>query len=301
MMKKIVYEGRKAMKTVTIRGKEFQAAHLDVPFELRNPILQLDHYIMDTPIFPPHKHAGCAAVSYIFDNSEGSIANRTSLELGGNTIRPGDIHYTLSNKGMVHEEYPLKAKKPVHGLQILVNIPESEKSKKPRMMTVESNLLPVCEEEKGVRVKVVAGTFRKTSAPKNEKLPIDFTLLDCKMEKGSKFNVEIDSGRTTWLYVVDGKGTVVGEKKKIPVSNFSSVGFSDTKGSITLESIENLHVIIGHSKPIKEPGIWGGETMGFPGVFLKDRKAIEECKKFYEAGGFGKLDVLDHKQFEKAA
>lgn len=42
------------------------------------PFLQLDHYFMTQPTFAEHPHQGFSAVTYMFEDSEGSFFNEDS-------------------------------------------------------------------------------------------------------------------------------------------------------------------------------------------------------------------------------
>lgn len=40
-----------------------------------DPFLQIDHFFMGEPTFSPHPHAGFSAVTYMFEDSEGTFIN----------------------------------------------------------------------------------------------------------------------------------------------------------------------------------------------------------------------------------
>jgi len=124
----------------------FDAARIlqrDIEFD---PYVQVDHFWMSRATFPPHPHAGFSAITLLFEDSEGkfkrslrwaqilmcyriaigSFTNRDSL--GTNMlIHPGDTHWTVAGKGVVHEEIPVKEGVPSHGLQIFCNLPSKLK------------------------------------------------------------------------------------------------------------------------------------------------------------------------------
>jgi len=63
-----------------------------------------------------------------------------------------------------------------------------------------------------------------------------------------------------------------------------------TKITISAAKESGLHLLIGHSTPLEDKGLWGGDNFGFSGVYLKDKAAVMASKKFYEEGGFGSLE-----------
>ena len=55
------------------------------------PFLQLDHYFMTQAVFGEHPHQGIAAVTYMFEDSEGTFFNKDSQGDESNTrpcLRP---------------------------------------------------------------------------------------------------------------------------------------------------------------------------------------------------------------------
>ena len=46
---------------------------------LMDPLIMVDHYTMSKPTFGAHPHAGLAAVSLLFEDSEGQFRNRDSM------------------------------------------------------------------------------------------------------------------------------------------------------------------------------------------------------------------------------
>jgi redox-sensitive bicupin YhaK (pirin superfamily) len=103
-------------------GSQFRAygLHDNEPAALIDSFLGIDHARMSGATFPPHRHAGFSAVSYLFLDSETAIDNRDSL--GNRTlILPGGLHWTAAGRGVVHEEVPVETGKTAHMLQIFVN------------------------------------------------------------------------------------------------------------------------------------------------------------------------------------
>ncbi|MBL9037658.1 MAG: pirin family protein, partial [Archangium sp.] len=41
-----------------------------------DPFLNVDHFTMSQPTFPPHPHAGFSAVTVLFEDSPGAFINR---------------------------------------------------------------------------------------------------------------------------------------------------------------------------------------------------------------------------------
>ena len=67
-----------------------------------DPFLNVDHFRMSEPTFPPHPHAGFSAVTLMFEDSPGSFTNRDSRG-DRSVIGPGALHWTQAGSGMMHE------------------------------------------------------------------------------------------------------------------------------------------------------------------------------------------------------
>ena len=111
-----------------------------------DPIMGFDHYRMNAVTFAPHPHAGFSAVSYLFEDSEGSLRNRDSL---GNdfTVGPGGIVWTQAGTGVQHDELPAEPGREVHGLQIFINLSAAAKDTAPKVMRLDSDAVPLHRTE----------------------------------------------------------------------------------------------------------------------------------------------------------
>src|ERR1700750_2818805 len=61
-------------------------------------VINLDHFRMGGPTFPPHAHAGFSAITYMLPESAGAMRNRDSLG-DVSLIPPGGLHWTAAGSG----------------------------------------------------------------------------------------------------------------------------------------------------------------------------------------------------------
>ena len=112
----------------------------------------------------PHPHIGLATITYLF---EGEIMHRDSLG-SVQPIRPGEVNWMTAGRGIVHSERTppqLKATgSRVFGIQVWVGLPEAQEEAEPAFVHVDSDSLPV-QEEDGCRVRLVVGTLRGARSP----------------------------------------------------------------------------------------------------------------------------------------
>lgn len=123
--------------------------------ERASPILALDDFVVTGRPFPPHPHAGFAAVTYVFEDSLGSLRSRDSL---GNDLvtGPGGIVWTHAGSGIVHHEVPAETGRPLHGLQSFVNLSSTNRLTAPRLLRLTSSEVHEWRTDAGDRVRVLA-------------------------------------------------------------------------------------------------------------------------------------------------
>lgn len=187
-------------------GAHFRAYGLRGAAALIDPFIGVDHAWMSAPTFPPHPHAGLAAVSYVFPDSEIGLANRDSIG-SENLIQPGGVHWMAAGTGVVHEEVPAGPDKTVHSLQIFVNVPAAKRAAAPHVLSLSPQQVPVVLLP-GARVRVVSGEFGGRRAP--GEAPVDVDMLDISLDTGTELVVPVAPGRSTFVLPVFGSVTVDG-------------------------------------------------------------------------------------------
>jgi redox-sensitive bicupin YhaK (pirin superfamily) len=169
------------------------------------PFIQLDHYFMTQPTFPEHPHQGIAAVTYMFEDSEGTFFN-TDSQGDKSYIRPGDLHWTQAGTGIRHEETPIESGKVCHGIQMFVDLPPADKLAPPQALHLSAAEIPTYTTPEGGRVRVVIGTANNVSSPLKISSKINF--LDVILPANSYIEHEIDADKTAFICAVKGAGTI---------------------------------------------------------------------------------------------
>ncbi|HHT8903886.1 pirin family protein [Burkholderia cenocepacia] len=188
-------------------GSHFRADGLRGVAELIDPFLGVDHAWMSAPTFPPHRHAGMSAVSYVLPDSETGIINRDSIGTR-NLIRPGGLHWTTAGGGVVHEEVPAVPGKTVHSLQIFVGLALEMRGIAPFPLVLEPSEIPIVQLP-GAKVDVLAGNFGRVRSPLNP--PTDVTILSISIDKGAVVEVPVASGECAFVMPILGAMEVNGE------------------------------------------------------------------------------------------
>ena len=167
------------------------------------PFLQLDHYFMSQPTFGEHPHQGIAAVTYMFEDSEGSFFNQDS-QGDRSFIHPGDLHWTQAGSGVRHDETPTEPGKVCHGIQMFVDLPLADKSAPASAFHLNSADIPTYTTSTGGRVRVILGTAHDIISPLRLSTSINF--FDVTVPAQQKIEHEISEDETAFLVMIRGVG-----------------------------------------------------------------------------------------------
>jgi redox-sensitive bicupin YhaK (pirin superfamily) len=167
------------------------------------PFLQLDHYFMSQATFGEHPHQGIAAVTYMFEDSEGSFFNQDS-QGDRSFIHPGDLHWTQAGSGVRHDETPTEPGKVCHGIQMFVDLPAANKSAPASAFHLKSADISIYTTSEGGRVRVVLGNAYGMVSPLRLSTSIHF--LDVTLPAHQKIEHEILEDETAFLLMIRGIG-----------------------------------------------------------------------------------------------
>jgi hypothetical protein len=154
----------------------------------------------------PHPHIGLATVTYLFD---GEILHRDSLG-SDQVIRPGDVNWMTSGRGIVHSERtPADARGRggrAHGLQSWVALPLADEETEPSFHHHASSSVPV-KEQPGVLLRVIAGTAYGMVSPVRVFSPTLYVHV--RLDPGAEWVVD-DGHAERAVYAVEGEVEVGG-------------------------------------------------------------------------------------------
>ncbi len=169
-------------------------------------LVALDDFKVRGRPFPPHPHAGFAAVTYVFDDSEGGLRSADSL---GNDISvgPGGIVWTHAGSGVLHHEVPSDRDRQLHGVQLFVNLSPSSKLTSAQTLWLDAPAVPEWHSERQDRVRIVVGEYRGILSPLHP--PEAFTLLDVQLRADLAFDIE--AAQRGCIYIESGRVEVAAD------------------------------------------------------------------------------------------
>ncbi len=242
-----------------------------------SPLLVLDEFRVSGRPFPPHPHAGFAAVTYVFEDSKGDLRSRDSL---GNDLvtGPGGIVWTQAGRGVIHEELPANPNRELHAIQLFVNLSSKNKLTPPRMFRLERSAIPEWHSDTGDRVRVVVGSFEGVSSPL---VPVEpFQLLDVELRSDISFKLR--AGHNALVYVVDGDVTARADGHEQKVRREHAIGIHGD-GEVRFDAAPRAHFLILSGTEINEPVATEGPFI------MNDSAQLADAVARYNAGEMGNL------------
>lgn len=245
---------------------------------LADPVLMIDHFEMREPVFPPHPHAGFSAVTYLFEDSEGSFQNRDSRG-DRSVIRPGGLHWTVAGRGVLHEEVPITEGQRCHGLQIFFNLPAAKKLMEPRAIHLEPESIPLVRGA-GVWVRVVAGEWQGNRSPAD--LPEPANLLDVALDGGA-LELRWPGGWGGVVVALRGELALRLPDGEVMLQADQCIGLRSGAEAASIEVSGRGELIILGGRALREPVLRAGPfAMDTP-------QRLQQAKRDHAAGRMGEL------------
>ena len=268
-------------ETLAMATMEGAGVHLHRAFGFHNPeqmdpFLLFDDFRNDHPRdymrgFPWHPHRGIETITYVL---AGSVDHADSL---GNTgkLGAGDVQWMTAGSGILHQEMPQgNAKGQMHGFQLWANLPGHLKMTQPRYQDVTSSDIPEIIDDDGTTVRVIVGKFWGKSGPVDG-IAADPQYLDISVPPGIKKTFKIDTHKSAFAYVFEGKGNFRDASRPRGVLlekelRGQEVNIRDMSGDRTLVQFgtgdevtvqagdQGLRFLLISGAPIREPVAWHG-------------------------------------------
>jgi quercetin 2,3-dioxygenase len=225
------------------------------PFLLLDEIGPIDIKPGKQKGFPNHPHRGFETVTYLL---EGKFEHKDSQGHVG-TISAGDIQWMTAGSGVIHSEMPEKEFSKnggkLHGFQLWVNLPKSNKMMKPRYQEISQSKIPIGTTENGsVTVKVIAGESLGAKAVIDTITPIMY--LHFKLEPGSRIIQPVPEEYNVFAYVIKGKGVFEQNNNNKIVEKGNLIIFEKDGKAAYIQAIEDsqmpLELLLIGGIPLRE-------------------------------------------------
>lgn len=236
------------------------------------------------PGFPAHPHSGFETVTLV---EQGFADHSDSLGAAGR-FGNGDVQWMTAGKGVMHcEMFPLlnsDKENPFLLFQLWLNLPRKSKAVDPYFRMLWNEEIPVVNEN-GVRLKIVAGSYKGTQAaaptpnswaadPVNE-----VAIWTIKMDAGAKLEIpKASDGTNRTLFFYNGNEI---ETEGFTIPKEHSLDLFPTE-SITIKNGDTpAELLFLQGKPIGEPVVQQGPFVA------NSHQGIQEAIAQYQKDQFG--------------
>ena len=244
-----------------------------------DPFLMLDEFGSENKDdyiagFPPHPHRGIETVTYML---AGDFEHKDSTG-GQGRMTAGDVQWMKTGSGIIHSEMPAMKEGKLHGFQLWINMPASQKMSKPEYHYIDSDKMSIYKDEDKL-VKVIAGKFKDAEGP-IQKHNIEPIYFDVELFKNKEFKFNLPSTHNSFIYLIDGE-IKIGSKNHNNVKDSTLILL--TKGDLLkVYAQTNAKFLLISGKPI-------GEEIARGGPFVMNTKAeVLQAVQDYHNGTFVK-------------
>ena len=245
---------------------------------LSNPFLMIDELRSDDQKdyvggFPPHPHRGMETLTYL---RQGGLEHRDHMGNRG-MIHSGGAQWMSAGRGVIHSEMPSLEMNGLHGFQLWINLPASEKMKDPDYRDVPAEELINVQSQSGAALTLIAGEWQidgeQFTAPLN-RMAASAGIADVELKAGQSLTIPVAAGKQAMAFTYDGNLKGLKHGKALVVLEAAS-------GEITLETDEDTRLLLLTGTPLKEPVVHYGPFV------MNTVEEIQQAIADYNAGRFG--------------
>ncbi len=272
-----ILTGRPATDGDGVKLLRVFSAQSDDSMGAMDPFLLLDEFAADEAAdyiggFPEHPHRGFETVTYML---EGSMEHRDHLGNRGELV-PGSVQWMTAARGIIHSEMPLQQDGRMHGFQLWINLPASEKMGNPGYQEYTPEALPVYRLASGGSIRAIAGRLHIDGmdvAGPVAGIATDPVYLDVQLPAGTCMDVPVPESHTVLTYVFEGSLEVNGGR----VGRGQLAQWVEG-GPLALATSEGTRLLLLAGRPIGEPVVQYGPFV------MNSVAEIEQALRDYRDG-----------------
>lgn len=244
-----------------------------------SPFLMIDELKSDDRAdyvggFPPHPHRGIETLTYML---EGHFQHRDHMGNQGE-LRSGGAQWMAAGRGVIHSEMPIMDKGRLHGFQIWINQPATEKMSPAQYQDFQPETIAKYDLYGLGVARIIAGNLiiddKVVSGPLQES-SADISVLDIRAEKALDTQLLLKQEYQVLVYVYLGEAKIngevfqAGEMAKVQARLLSRVSLSENSGLLVLAG-----------SPIHEPVVHYGPFV------MNSEQEIMQAIQDYNSGLF---------------
>ncbi len=216
--------------------------------EILDPFLLLDEFRSDDSAdyiggFPSHPHRGFETVTYMLT---GKMRHRDHMGNEG-LLADGDVQWMTAGRGVIHSEMPEQTDGLLHGFQLWLNLPASDKMKPAHYQDYRGSDLPVVELESGGKIILVAGQINEPIAVAGpvKGVVTEPIYIDLDLTANEQWTQAVPEDHTVLVYVYQGSTSELSKREMGVYSDGNAVSITAAK--------DGVKAILLAAKPLHEP------------------------------------------------
>ncbi len=216
--------------------------------EILDPFLLLDEFRSDDSAdyiggFPSHPHRGFETVTYMLT---GKMRHRDHMGNEG-LLADGDVQWMTAGRGVIHSEMPEQTDGLLHGFQLWLNLPASDKMKPAHYQDYRGSDLPVVELESGGKIILVAGQINEPVAVAGpvKGVVTEPIYIDLDLTANEQWTQAVPKDHTVLVYVYQGSTSELSKREMGVYSDGNAVSITAGK--------DGVKAILLAARPLHEP------------------------------------------------
>jgi redox-sensitive bicupin YhaK (pirin superfamily) len=206
-----------------------------------------------------HPHGGFETVTFVV---EGELRDRDE-----GILKTGDVLWMTAGSGVIHNENSVPLGKS-RILQLWLTLPHDERRAAPRFEHVTRDSAPL-RREAGAEARVYSGSSGSARATTHNYVPV--TLVDIRLQPGTRFEQELPDSYNGFVYVLD--GTIAVGEDNVPLVT-GQVGWL-AEAEANASDVSTVRMIAGDGGA--RLMLYAGERQGVPimmhGPFVGESRA----------------------------
>jgi len=244
---------------------------------LADPFLLLDELASDNPDdyiggFPPHPHRGMETLTYL---RHGTLTHTDHMGNKGE-IHSGGAQWMSAGRGVIHSEMPARELDRLHGFQLWINLPASDKMQAAQYRDVEQQEMTEIMLPNAGKARVIAGNWQLNGKPYSGplmSLAADARYLDVSLKQGQSLHLSaLPDDYTLLAYPYDG------QLQTNIHSPSRSLLVIDHRGEAEIVAATDVSFLLLAGRPLREPVVHYGPFV------MNSHEEIEQAIRDYQNG-----------------
>ncbi|WP_139683570.1 pirin family protein [Vibrio tasmaniensis] len=232
--------------------------------------------------FPLHPHRGIETLTYML---QGHFQHKDHMGNVGE-LRSGGAQWMAAGRGVIHSEMPMMEEGALHGFQIWINQPASNKMQPAQYHDFQNESIAEHQSEQSGLLRVIAGGFElhnqtnddsealRTQGPLQQ-TGVPLSVADWRSHSGQKITLGTNVNHNAMTYVYRGSIKISGK-----VINQGQLALLTKADLLSLGSLKDSGVLIFSGEPINEPVVHYGPFV------MNSMEEIEQTIQDYNNGVF---------------